>query len=247
MSDFHQGSTLSHLAGGEEYDSVEIGEHMPLTLQPYAGGRLLGVDAVVVGKIDKRYYRYPEAVSSEIMAEMALKGFIVCPDTYLNQVVDLSNKTILLNYDRMDSNCTQTAIDEMRAIAINYGTFTTLEGALNGTMYTKFQNIRVYWYIVIAISATFIVLSICLLFFKGNAKGILDIILPNAIMVVLSAILLFVYNALGGVLMEYRLPLWYLAIMLSVGVIGVVLMFLRYKKTELTNKRISEAKKSEKI
>lgn len=245
--DYTDGDSLPVIVGGEGYNSVKIGEHMALTFQPYDGGRLLGVDAVVVGKIDKRNYRYPEAVSSKIMAEMVSEGFIVCPDAYLNQVVNFSDKYILLNYDRYNSNCTQATIDEMRAIASNYGAFTTLQEPYNSSMYDMFQKINVYWYIIIVIAALMIIILTYLLLFKCNAEGMLDIIMPNIIMVMVSAILLLIYNAIGGILMAYRMPMWYFMIMIVVGLISSLLMLWHYKKSEQTSRSITEAQKNEKI
>lgn len=105
------------LVGGEFYKNKKIGDTINITLEKNNLDKII-VEALIVGKINERMFRYPEAMNINNISEMVKDGFIVSKDTYINELVDIKNKSVMLNFNTMSDEA-----NTIKEKALEYGVF----------------------------------------------------------------------------------------------------------------------------
>lgn len=241
------------IVGGDFYSSAKIGDSIPLTIEATNGGSSKSVNATIVGKVDKRMYQWPEAVSNEIMIDMAVDGFIISTDKYLSELVDLTTKTMLVNYEKATNisdeyTVTQELINQFREEAAQYGdiSFFYEKNAEMALIVVKYINNNL-WMVILVAAIIFVVLINLLLIIKFKAKGLAEIVVPHALMVIVGGIIMLIYNSLPGILRACRMPMVYFVVFLCVAVACSLIMLLRYKSVKKADKLLHESQHNEKL
>lgn len=239
------------IVGGEFYSSAKIGDSIPLTIEATNGGSSKSVNATIVGKVNKRMYRWPEAVSNEMMIDMAVDGFIVSTDKYLSELVDLTTKKVLLNSEYSTNIgdeyiVTTELLNQFKEEAEQYGSLSSFYEA-NFEMWMSILEYKNLFIGILVAAIIFVVLINLLLIIKFKAKGLAEIVVPHALMVIIGGIIMLIYNSLSGILKAYRMPMVYFVFFLCVAVACSLIMLLRYKSVKKADKLLHESQHNEKL
>lgn len=227
------------LVGGDKYKNKKIGDTMEITLTKLDKSEIK-VNATIVGILSSRLSRYPEAIDSNEVYKMMDEGFVVSKDTYLKDVVDLSNLNVMLNFKDSHNEVYKDFIEKVDT----YGSYVPLRINSNYSLYEFiFSKTLFILFIVIGIA---LALFLNILFIIINKEKSLKQLLKLS-SIISCLLCIIIYNNQKGILQAFRMSYMLILIPVILAIIILVFVLIYNKKNAKIDSLVEEYKEYEKI